>query len=538
VKADLIQTQTELEETEDEIRKTGEQFEKFQELRAYLASLVGCLREKLPMVKEVEEALMVLEMEQAQRVFFKRREDLEDQLLEFVEEGSLISVGTYQVSEAFRNGSASQTAKQELDEFGRERNYFVKADRARREEKRKRRREQALARIQKRAATPPSTGGVTDFTPRELQARDEAFLSGAEESDSEIELKTTRQRKLMEAAEVIFGDADEEYTSLGTIKKLFEDWKRDYPEQYATVYCSLTVPQLLQPLVRCEMLSWDPLLNQIFGSSEEANFELFDWYRALFDYAQGIPTPSNAPSSEIDPDENLVPKLVEDCVFPRVIQIVSAAYDPFSSAQSNRLLAVITEVLLYEPPKDKVKEFFQALLKIFKSTVAEICVPLLSICDKTLHFMRKQLFLALKIYKNIALYAKFISPQTLASIAVEELVGKKMVPAMIHILEGTHKGKAEEGQAPALTHQEILRICEELASITPEQWHSPECVTYWDLLLDLFAKLVQDFMSHCKNKITSRNRTFTQRLIQIYTEFGDKNMAKLLAQQLGLKMNG
>ncbi|CAN0362231.1 unnamed protein product, partial [Ectocarpus sp. 13 AM-2016] len=46
--------------------------------------------------------------------------------------------------------------------------------------------------------------------------------------------------------------------SVSAVKALFENWKRRHGEQYAQAYCTLTIPDLLAPFVRLELVRWNP----------------------------------------------------------------------------------------------------------------------------------------------------------------------------------------------------------------------------------------------------------------------------------------
>lgn len=57
----------------------------------------------------------------------------------------------------------------------------------------------------------------------------------------------------------MFEDAIEDFHSLDYIKCHFEVWRRDYAECYREAYIGLCLPKLFNPLVRLQLITWNPL---------------------------------------------------------------------------------------------------------------------------------------------------------------------------------------------------------------------------------------------------------------------------------------
>ena len=69
----------------------------------------------------------------------------------------------------------------------------------------------------------------------------------------------------METSVSVFADADEEYGSLPAVKRRLEKWQRDQPEAYGSAYAEDSVPAIVAPFVRNELLAWDPLFQRTKG---------------------------------------------------------------------------------------------------------------------------------------------------------------------------------------------------------------------------------------------------------------------------------
>ena len=80
-----------------------------------------------------------------------------------------------------------------------------------------------------------------------------------DESDSELTHYRSKRAEALEASTSVFADASEEYGSLAAVKDRLEKWKQQHAGAYADAYMSLSVPAVMAPFVRLELLHWDPL---------------------------------------------------------------------------------------------------------------------------------------------------------------------------------------------------------------------------------------------------------------------------------------
>lgn len=60
-------------------------------------------------------------------------------------------------------------------------------------------------------------------------------------------------------AEHLFDDVVEEYCTISLILQHFGEWRNRLVTSYAQAYIPMCLPQLLAPLIRVQMLSWNPL---------------------------------------------------------------------------------------------------------------------------------------------------------------------------------------------------------------------------------------------------------------------------------------
>ncbi|VDN37982.1 unnamed protein product [Dibothriocephalus latus] len=64
---------------------------------------------------------------------------------------------------------------------------------------------------------------------------------------------------ILNDAQRLFDDTVEEYWTISSILKRFDEWRGKSPTTYAKAYIALCLPQLLSPLIRLQLLGWNPI---------------------------------------------------------------------------------------------------------------------------------------------------------------------------------------------------------------------------------------------------------------------------------------
>ena len=63
---------------------------------------------------------------------------------------------------------------------------------------------------------------------------------------------------LAEAGSVL-EDVEDDFSTLAGVCRHFLEWRRIDPQAYREAFVSLSLPKALAPLVRLQMLAWNPL---------------------------------------------------------------------------------------------------------------------------------------------------------------------------------------------------------------------------------------------------------------------------------------
>lgn len=64
---------------------------------------------------------------------------------------------------------------------------------------------------------------------------------------------------VMLRSQVVFSDVHEDFSDVRRILSRFEVWRGSYTESYNTAYIPQCLPKLLNPIIRHQLLGWNPL---------------------------------------------------------------------------------------------------------------------------------------------------------------------------------------------------------------------------------------------------------------------------------------
>lgn len=65
--------------------------------------------------------------------------------------------------------------------------------------------------------------------------------------------------RIIRESKKVFEDVVEDFHSLDYIKSHFEVWRKEYANTYRDAYIGLCLPKLFNPLVRLQLITWNPL---------------------------------------------------------------------------------------------------------------------------------------------------------------------------------------------------------------------------------------------------------------------------------------
>ncbi|KAI9259900.1 nineteen complex-related protein 2-domain-containing protein [Sporodiniella umbellata] len=304
---------------EKEIERASGRYTYFQELAQYVNDLGECLDSKFPELETLEDKVHELFVSETELAITRHEQDSMDDLL------------------LFANINLEEEGQEEVDEFGRvkEWRYSESASRRRREERKK------------RAAQLLQTEDLTAEEEAEQQGlwTDDEFDDDGKRSDQLNAIETTEIDNLLK-------EIGDEYRSLEMVKSKFEAWKTTYYEDYQKAFGSLSLPGAFEFFIRLELLTWNPF-------SDPIEFDSMEWHKTLSEYGVS--------AEHEDPDTEMLNKVVEKCMTKKIRSLLDTVNG--RSSRQMRYASQVLEQLSYyidtngKAYKDLAQEFIQILDK-------------------------------------------------------------------------------------------------------------------------------------------------------------------------------
>ena len=362
---DMVESQAKIDQMSHEIPELSKKYKFYQELRGYMTDLTECYDEKMMTIAYMESRVDKVRGEQRGKLVERRRQDVRDQ------------------SEVLGALTATNAALM-LDPV----QDAVRDYRANEREGRRMRRRQGR---EGRGETGHYDGMSSDD---ELPSVDEASLARVR---TDVE---TQARLAME-------DVVEEFSVLSNVMGRLQTWRKEDQESYNSAYVSLCLPRIFSPLIRLEMLFWDPL-------GKASSLPSYDWFSTLATFA--LSQEDKFQQWETDPDRNLISSCCEKVILPRLVTIVKSSHDPMSTSQTSNLVNFVSKVVSDNPTismrSKHLRELFSAVVESIKECVDhDVYIPMYTkhqmeaSNNQHSQFFNRQFWTVFKLYKNILSWA-------------------------------------------------------------------------------------------------------------------------------------
>lgn len=247
-------------------------------------------------------------------------------------------------------------------------------------------------------------------------------------SDEEVEQEfVEKYNEIVDKSEAVMTDVRTEYSEITFVKQQFEKWKHQQGESYRNAYITQCLPLVFSPLIRLEMLGWNPIQPSC------PNFEEYSWFLSLMTYGT---TEGHDPSKN-DPDTNLIPIIINKVLLPKVTKLIKCCWDPFSTQQTMRLVSFLK--LLFEDyviPNKKSPEM-ENLIKGIQHEIEQLIIHeafLPFTADRSSNtdskierFLSFQYIKCIKILKNILLWEEVLPTDLVFKLSVDSLLNRHIV---------------------------------------------------------------------------------------------------------------
>uniref|UniRef100_A0A3P9BW14 GC-rich sequence DNA-binding factor 2 n=1 Tax=Maylandia zebra TaxID=106582 RepID=A0A3P9BW14_9CICH len=287
-----------------------------------------------------------------------------------------------------------------------------------------------------------------------------------------------------EKSKAVFSDVQEDFCSVKKILSRFEEWRECYSESYHNAYISLCLPKLLNPIIRHQLLAWNPL------KDTSGDFENLPWFTAVETFCHG-----HGHEELEHTDRQTLSSVIERTVVPKMTAYVELVWDPMSHQQSVCLTDVChslkEDYSVFEGEHSKpVKAFTEALVRRLRSCVDEdVFIPLYpkkfleEASSPQRHFRDQRFWTAVKLLGNMGKWDLLLPESVLKELMLDKLLNRYLMTTLCsHTLSNN-----------------AVYACKKIADGLPPSWFKGES-TCLPQLHNFRNHIVQKVHAICKQQ--------------------------------------
>ncbi|XP_046768800.1 uncharacterized protein LOC112532130 isoform X1 [Gallus gallus] len=388
----------------------------YRGMKTYVENLVNCFNEKLKYINELESAVHALLQQRATSVLKRRQDELKME-------------STYMQHLTTGNGKPSNDGLESDEKM-----KLLKMC-----EHRRTCRQQLRERSQK-------------------AGHHEGMSSDEELALTELTEFQKSKDNILEESKKIFQDVHEDFCDIRKILLKFQEWKEKFPDSYCDAYISFCLPKLLNPLVRVQLINWSPL------EQNSTDLKEMPWFRAVEEFSDA--KKSSESTRDDDPDEEVLPRVIEKTILPKITAFVKNVWDPLSASQTENLIQLCNN--MFEKQVLSRSECSQAkqdlintvVLRMRKSVEEDVFIPLYpkstvedksSPCSK---FQERRFWSAVKLLSNVLLWDGIVQEDTVRDLGLSKLLNRYLLLNLFSAPPGP----------------ENIEKCKEVVACFPERW--------------------------------------------------------------------
>ena len=416
----------------------------YQGLRWYITNLLECYNEKLPSIKSVEDKINQYRGDATKKRIGRRRQNVTEKSKEL-----RLSLKTSPLMNALEKveEASPQNITTELEE-------------------------------RRRLEIKKSKSNQTFFN----DIKDVDGLSSDEDTS------IINQSTIKTEAREIMSDVREEFSSLECICEKLEEWNEIDKVAFKNEVRSICLPKIFAPLIRLQILFWNPL-------TERKNIESMEWYKTIEQFANKTRIATKAllihksektmiedhavyentkPDHLVrllkgDPARSLLSFVVDTVLVERVLNVVHFSYDPLSTTQTLNLVCLLK--MLIQPQHSTNPESFQLndILKVVREKLKDVIendlfIPigypkalLKNPLSEHAVFFERQFWKAYKLYFNVLSWHGILSDDFISELSFNSILNRYLVIALGVMVSC--------GQ-----YMEVCRKCSHIIEALPVSW--------------------------------------------------------------------
>ncbi|XP_070685683.1 intron Large complex component GCFC2 [Pempheris klunzingeri] len=300
--------------------------------------------------------------------------------------------------------------------------------------------------------------------------------------DTQLSAEEEEQLQKMTAdillrSQAVFSDVQDEFFDVKKILSRFEEWRGSYSDSYHSAYISLCLPKLLNPIIRHQLLAWNPL------KDDSGEFENLPWFTAVETFCHG-----HGHEELEHTDRQTLSNVIEKTVLPKITAYVELVWDPLSRRQSVCLSDVChslkEDYSIFEGERSKpIKTFIESVISRLRSCVDEdVFIPLyprkfLEVrSSPQCRFRDQQFWMAIKLLGHMGKWDLLLPDSALKELMLDKLLNRYL---MITLCSQT-------------LHNNAAHACRKIADSLPLSWFKGE---------DACLPQLHNFRNHLVQKV-------------------------------------
>ncbi|CAK6435243.1 unnamed protein product [Pipistrellus nathusii] len=391
-------------------------FKFYKSMKIYVDNLIDCLNEKIINIQEIESSMHALLLKQAM-IFMKRRQD------------ELKHESTY-LQQLSRKAETSTNGSLAIDE----------------------KIQCILEEIESRRAQRRQARALSGNCDHQEGTSSDDELSSADMADFQ-----KSQGDILQDHKKIFEDVHDDFSNIQNILLKFQQWREKFPDSYHEAFIGLCIPKLLNPLIRVQLINWNPLKFDSIGLKQ------MPWFTFIEKF---IDNSMENSKKEDNSDKKILSSVINKTIIPRLTDFVEFIWDPLSTSQTTSLIAHCRMILeehstceneVSKGKQDLVKSIVSRMKKAIEDDVYIPLYPKSAVEKKTSphsKFQERQFWSALKLFRNILLWTGLLPDDTLKELALGKLLNRYLIIALLNAVPGP----------------DIVKKCNQITACLPEKW--------------------------------------------------------------------
>ncbi|XP_058406812.1 intron Large complex component GCFC2 isoform X2 [Diceros bicornis minor] len=308
---------------------------------------------------------------------------------------------------------------------------------------------------------------LEEIESRRAQRRQARVLSGncshQEGTSSDDELSSDvidlqkNQDDILQHHKKIFEDVHDDFCNIQNILLKFQQWREKFPDSYYEAFISLCIPKLLNPLIRVQLIDWNPLKFDSIGLKQ------MPWFTSIEEFMDNSTEDSKREDSS---DKKILSAVINKTVIPRLTGFVEFIWDPLSTSQTTSLITHCRMILeehstceneVSKSKQDLLKSIVSRMKKAIEDDVFIPLYPKSAIENKTSphsKFQERQFWSGLKLFHNILLWNGLLPDDTLRELGLGKLLNRYLIIALLNATPGP----------------DVVKKCNLVAAYLPKNW--------------------------------------------------------------------